>query len=112
MLGGKNNPLPVIPDENRFHYHSDASNQLQLFGNCELSDIYLACFLAHFVKCVPCFMIGLYMAFHPSQFTESLAFSISSDMMIELNIDDRINTRKEDACFCWVDFFLCSSMGG
>uniref|UniRef100_A0A5B7BR30 Putative BOI-related E3 ubiquitin-protein ligase 1-like isoform X1 n=1 Tax=Davidia involucrata TaxID=16924 RepID=A0A5B7BR30_DAVIN len=35
MLGGNNsnNLLPVFLDENRFQYHTNASNQLQLFGN-------------------------------------------------------------------------------
>ncbi|KAL6956120.1 RING-type E3 ubiquitin transferase [Sarracenia purpurea var. burkii] len=35
MLGGNNNNtvLPVFIDENRLQYHTNASNQLQLFGN-------------------------------------------------------------------------------
>lgn len=37
MLGGNNgNPVvPVFLDENRFQYPTNASNQLQLFGNGE-----------------------------------------------------------------------------
>lgn len=37
MLGGNNgNPVvPVFLDENSFQYQTNASNQLQLFGNCK-----------------------------------------------------------------------------
>lgn len=37
MLGGKksNARVPVFVDANPLHYAANASDQLQLFGNCE-----------------------------------------------------------------------------
>lgn len=56
MLGGNNgNPVvPVFLDENRFQYQTTASNQLQLFGKCNL--------VSHSIIILPfvCLIIFLY----------------------------------------------------
>lgn len=82
MLGGNNNnPLPVITDENRFHFHSDASNQLQLFGNlqggCSVTPA-----PANFIKDKPNNQI----AFHPNKRGKETEYvSVHQKLQMSLN---------------------------